>query len=59
MEVSPEDKVRAPSHIRGLDPKLYRQFRIEALRRGKTIGELLNELLAQWLTSQTAGEERR
>jgi hypothetical protein len=31
--------------IRGLDPQLYQNFSIEAKKRGKTIGTLLNETI--------------
>ena len=46
----------APFMIRGLDPDLWQQVRIEALKRGRscTVGELLNEIIRDWLTRQEA-----
>jgi len=36
--------------VRGVDPELVQQLRILAIRRGTTVGELLNEALNLYLT---------
>ncbi|MGQ4915983.1 MAG: hypothetical protein ACP6IU_14725 [Candidatus Asgardarchaeia archaeon] len=35
--------------IRGVDERLYREFKIEAVKQGLKIGEALNEAIRYWL----------
>jgi hypothetical protein len=35
--------------IRGLDPDLWHEVRVEAVKRKLTVGALLNEVLREWL----------
>lgn len=39
----------APLMIRGLDPDLWHQVRVEAVKRKQSMGALLNEIIRQWL----------
>jgi len=39
------------THVRGVDPALWQQLRIEALRQGKPLGTILNELIAAYLAT--------
>ena len=41
----------APLMIRGVDPDLWHEVRVEALKRKVTVGALLNEILRGWLES--------
>ena len=43
----------APAHlsVRDVDPELWMQLRVVALKRGVKVGELLNEILREWLAS--------
>lgn len=45
----------APIMIRGVDMNLWQRVRQEALARGRTVtvGELLNEILREWLDRQS------
>ncbi|MBA7580347.1 hypothetical protein ES708_22238 [subsurface metagenome] len=40
------DTTKITKSIRGLDPDLYNRARAEALKRGITIGQYVNEALA-------------
>lgn len=42
----------APIMLRGVDPDLWHQVRIEAVKRKLTLGALLNEILRAWLESE-------
>jgi len=42
-----------PKGIRGLDPELYNQARAEAVRRRMTIGQWINEAMAEKLMLAT------
>jgi hypothetical protein len=35
--------------LRGADPKLWRELRLEAIRRDVAMGVLFNEILREWL----------
>lgn len=35
--------------VRGVDPRLVRRLRIEAIERGRPIAELVNQALEAWL----------
>lgn len=39
----------APLMIRGVDPDLWHQVRVEAVKRRLSVGALLNEILREWL----------
>lgn len=43
--------------VRGLDQELYNQARAEALRQGKTIGQWINEAIAEKLAITNAGKK--
>lgn len=43
----------SPVHIRGVNQVLYRQFRVEALKRGLTAGQLMNSVLMDWLEKES------
>ena len=44
--------------VRNLDPALWRELRLEAIRRDTAVGALLNEIIAQWLQEPgTTGPE--
>ena len=45
-----EVSMPSPHSIRGLDPKLVMQARIEALKQGVPLGKWLNEAIAMKLT---------
>lgn len=47
---------RPPTMIRNVDRDLLLQVRLESVRRGVPIGELVNEALRQWLERQRQGE---
>lgn len=38
--------------IRNLDPRLYHQLRIEALRRSVPVAALVNEAIREWLANR-------
>ncbi len=38
----------AMTAIRGVDPDLWHQVRVEALMRKLTAGDMLNEILREW-----------
>lgn len=44
-----------PLMIRGVDPDLWRAVRVEALKRKQAAGELLNEVLREWLKRARSG----
>lgn len=44
----------APLMIRGLDPDLWHEVRVEAVKRRLTVGALLNEILCAWLAASRA-----
>lgn len=48
MEEAKSSKVT----IRGFDPALWKEIRVEAIRRGVSGGELLNEIVSGWLKAQ-------
>ena len=39
----------APLMIRGVDPNLWHEVRVEAVKRKLPVGALLNEILRAWL----------
>lgn len=39
----------AHTSVRDVDPELWRQLRAAALVDGKNVGELLNEIIREWL----------
>lgn len=43
----------SPLMIRGVDPDLWHQVRVNALKRKMTAGALLNEILRAWLEHPT------
>ena len=47
-----------PRSIRGLDPELVKQARIEALKAGIPLGKWLNEAIAAKLATQHPTEGR-
>ena len=49
--------VRTARGVRGLDRGLWIALRLEAIRRQQSAGSLLNEILAEWLGRQGAGDE--
>jgi hypothetical protein len=36
--------------VRGVDTELWKQIRIEAVRRDETVGDLINQIFRQWLS---------
>lgn len=38
--------------VRGVDPDLWRDVRLEALKRRLTMGQILTEILREWLARQ-------
>ena len=44
-------------NVRGVEPELWRAVRVEAVKRGLSIGALLNEILRAWLERQAEGRE--
>lgn len=44
----------SPTMVRNLDPDLLRQVRAEAVRLNVTTGELLNDIIHQWLLEHVA-----
>lgn len=38
--------------VRDLDPDLWRQLRAAALVQGKNVGELLNQIIREWLEAK-------
>lgn len=49
--------------VRGVDTELWKQIRIEAVRRDETVGDLVNQIFRQWLSQprvpHTAGSAPR
>lgn len=43
------DRPAPMTAIRGLDPDLWHEVRVEAVKRKLTVGALLNEILREWL----------
>jgi len=41
-------------NIRGIDAELWRRLRMVAVGRGVSLGALLNQIIAEWLTTQSA-----
>jgi hypothetical protein len=41
--------LRYPTSVRDIDPDLWRQLRAAALMQGVTVGELLNQIIREWL----------
>ncbi len=39
-------------HVRGIDRDAWRQIRAEAVKRGQNVGDLLNEIIKEWLARQ-------
>ena len=37
------------TNVRGVDPELWRQLRAAALVQGVPVGQLLNQIIQQWL----------
>lgn len=37
------------ANVRGIDKVLWHRLRVEALKRGLTIGALLNQIVREWL----------
>ena len=44
--------VKVSKHIRGIDQELWNQARADAFKRGITIGDWLNEAIAEKLKKQ-------
>jgi hypothetical protein len=40
--------------VRGVDEKIFKEFKAEAVREGKKIGEALNEAMRVWLMRKRA-----
>ena len=40
--------------VRDIDPDLWRQLRAAALVQGVTVGQLLNQIIQQWLGVRSA-----
>ncbi|MFB6099971.1 MAG: hypothetical protein ABEK16_01745 [Candidatus Nanohalobium sp.] len=41
--------------IRGIDDEVFREFKAEAQKEGKTVGDAVNEAMLNWL-SRSGGE---
>jgi hypothetical protein len=39
-------------HVRGVDPDLWHQLRVEAVRGHLTLGQALNQAITHWLAHQ-------
>ena len=48
-----------PVYIRGIDPELYKQARIESVRRGITIGHWVNLAIAAKLNRDIAARAKK
>ena len=36
-------------NVRGIDPVLWHRLRVEAVKRGLSMGALLNQIIREWL----------
>jgi hypothetical protein len=41
--------------VRDIDPELWRRLRTVALMRGVTVGQLLNNVISEWLAGESNG----
>lgn len=44
-------------NIRHIDAATWRQLRVETVRHGLTISQLVNTILAEWLAQHTCADE--
>ncbi len=44
--------------VRGFDPALWRELRAEAIRRGLSGGQLLSQIVREWLARQKESRGR-
>ncbi len=44
--------------VRGVDEAVFRNFRSEVVRRGLTVGEVVNELLSKWLSAKKTNTKK-
>lgn len=40
-------------HIRGINPEVWRALRVDAVKRGLTMGQLLNLIAREWLEKES------
>jgi len=53
-----KNRAKEPTSIK-VNPDLWKEAKIEAIRHGKTLSEVVEEALEDWVKNHTQSKERR